>query len=458
MMRTLLQILAAVAWFAVVFVVGFHLFFPSDAALQRIRWEVGQRSGGDWTLEAASASPWRVTGLALSDARLLSVEKKRPVRRSRIQKDDAAEPPVDPPGATATPVLTFDRLAGRLRLGSILHATPDIGFAADLYGGDVTGHARVADDRTVLAFDLDGVDLSRVPIGGKTWKVEAEGEVRARAEFDIDAEETRGSTGTFRLVMDDLVLRSGNVAGVTLPSDTIFTKAILAIEIKDGKGAVTEGTFASSLFDATLDGDITLNKRFTRSRLRLELTLTLQESLDALVRILPTARDARDEEGTYHFVVSGTLSSPRIRGNYNRKVSPTRRIPMGRSGFDEGSGPGFQPGMEFENGPMDDDQRRQEREERLKERRERLKERRETSRRTEGVPQDGDEGPRTRRPLDRMEDEPDDRREREDYPPDDEDLPPDDEDLPPEEGRYPPPYPEEFPPFEEQGDLPPFEE
>ncbi|MBN1336866.1 MAG: type II secretion system protein GspN [Deltaproteobacteria bacterium] len=454
MIRTVLHVLAAAAWSVAVFLVGLHLFFPSEAALERIRWEVDQRSGGEWALEAAEASPWRLVGLSLSDVRILSIEKKRASRRSRIRTEEEEEPPE----ATAKPILSLDRLAARLRISSLLRRTPDIGFAADLYGGEVSGHARVSQDRTVLAFEVDDVDLARVPIGGKTWTVDAEGEVKMEVDLDLDPKDTRASEGSLKLWVNDLAIRSGNVAGMNLPENTTFTRASLAVDLKNGKGSVTEGVFASSLGEAEVDGDLTLNRKLTRSRLRLELTLTLQDTIDDLLQILPAARNARDDEGTYHFVISGTLLNPSIRGNHNRNVRPSRRIEGRMPGFEPGPQPEFGPGFGDQKAP--DDDRRREREERLKERRERLKQRRDAEQRDRGMPEDALDGPRMRRPAD-WEDE-------EDLPPMEE---PDDRMLPEyeEDERYPeeePPYPEEGmefpqwpeaqpPPMEEMDGMPP---
>jgi hypothetical protein len=59
------------------------------------------------------------------------------------------------------------------------------------------------------------------------------------------------------------------ISGHQWPSAAISGHQVLAFEAHDGKLEVTEGAFESSTLDATVSGDITLNKRLARSRLRL---------------------------------------------------------------------------------------------------------------------------------------------------------------------------------------------
>jgi hypothetical protein len=58
MMRKLLMVLAGAAWFVFLFLATFVMTFPSDAVIERLRYEVSERSGGQYSLELSDVGPW----------------------------------------------------------------------------------------------------------------------------------------------------------------------------------------------------------------------------------------------------------------------------------------------------------------------------------------------------------------------------------------------------------------
>ena len=172
------------------------------------------------------------------------------------------------------------------------------------------------------------------------------------------------------------MLNSANVAGFDLEESGSFDKAEFVLEIEDGKAKVKKGELEGELLELELSGDITLNKKFDRSRLRMKAEFTLAEHLDNLVKLLPGAKEARRDDGMYHFNISGTVLNPSFRAERERRsTSRTKRSDTPLDG-----GPAMLPGgLGGADDDMDADERRTQREDRIRERRERLAERREAA-------------------------------------------------------------------------------
>lgn len=335
MIRKILTGAGYVAWGAIVFAAGIYLFFPSSLAVKRLAWEVSERTDGNWQIQAESAKPWRLTGLSLDEVDVFKIK-----------------------GENATRLVHLDDANARIRLLPLISLTPDIGFDIDLYDGNIQGH--IAPTKAIDAeVFVEEVNLGKIPLVGDNWELDLGGKLKSEIELALDAEDTKKSTGKIDFEIINLVVNSGKIAGFDLPADTQFEQAVLSLRLKDGKAKVQKGEFVSELIKLTIDGVITLNKDFLRSRLRLDLVCTFDESIDSMAKVF--LKDARSPDGKYTFQVTGTIERPNFRSKSSRKPvkrSTTRPAPV--AGGDVES----------------IDERERLREERIKERRERLKARR----------------------------------------------------------------------------------
>jgi len=238
--------------------------------------------------------------------------------------------------------------------------------------------------------------------------------------------------------------------GFDLPSEQKFTEARIAFKVEEGKAKVTEGRLVGDLLDATFEGEITLNKKIIRSRPRITVVFTVAETFDNLLKLAPGPRDARDDEGKYHYLVTGTLEHPRF---YADRAKTGRRSHTDRGTTVRSPALGGGAVEDAEEAGTTDDERKASREERIRERRERLKERRDRMR--QGQDEGAEPGPRGGRtpedgpPMDEppMDQQPY-RRPREEHV---QQVPP--EDYPPEDRMEPERNPQEEDPYpEEEGD------
>lgn len=429
-MRVLGIGLSALATFVVVFLLAAWVHFPGEAARDRLSWELQEATDGAWLLQAADARPWRL-GLALEDVVLF----KRETKRRRATEEEPTP---------ALPVLRLEELAVRARLLPLLRGDRSAAFAMDVYGGELDGDVSVNDTRRRLRVEGGGIDLSRIPLEGDEWSIEATGLLGVEGDLSLGVEDVKTSTGLLRIEVTDLVFQQATIMGMTL-EPTPFSEAVLAFDVKDGKAEVTQGRFSSEPVDITVKGEISLNKALERSRLKLELEVRFSEQFDTLARMAPDLKAARDEDGVYHFKVSGTLSSPRLREDRlvsrNRTLSPSR-LGGAAAGDDEGDAGSADESEE------DAEERRAKRRERIAERRQRMLDRRENKEGFDepGLPplpgelrelQEGGDAPRAldRRPFGDREEVVDvELGEQGGDPAFDEEPLPGDEELPPDEG------------------------
>ncbi len=359
------------------FLVGLHVHFPSEAALARLRYEIQDRSREEWGLTATDLDLYMLTGVSLDDATLYKVKKSRFRRRSEDEKP-----------AEITEFLRAESLVARLQLLPLLRGGTMVDFDADLYGGTLSGEA--GEVGNIMRFAAQGrdIDLANMPMSGDDWSADLTGRLVLDADLSINRESYKESEGSFRIAAQELALVSGEFSGFKL-EPMKFTDSVLAFEIDNGVAKVTEGRFASDLLEATITGDITLNKDFKRWRLRLNVVVTLNEALDKLARFAPAMSDARAEDGAYHFIMAGTPGLARLRPDRlgaKGGAGPGIAGPGAFGGPERGQngmpGPGDEPmGPEMmDEGPTSNeeltaDERRQRRLERIRKARERRKQR-----------------------------------------------------------------------------------
>ena len=118
---------ASVLWAGVVFFVGLHFAFPSEAAKQRLRYEVESRSNQQWTFDATELSAWRLTGVSAKDLTVYKVAR-------RVRGGDEPTP--------ATPYAHADRFSARVEILPLVFSflkTKRIDYKTTVFGSDVTG-------------------------------------------------------------------------------------------------------------------------------------------------------------------------------------------------------------------------------------------------------------------------------------------------------------------------------
>lgn len=375
----------AVGWAALCFTLALHASFPSDAARQRIQFEVDRGSAGAYALDMSGVSPWRFTGLSLSDVQVLG---RAPGGRPRAaSKEDA------PPDDMKELKLQASRVSARLRLLPLLTGARSVAVSADLYDGTLDGHITQDGSQWKVSILAEELDLSQYPFEGESWSADVGGRLRVRSNLTLDQEDINNSSGRFRVAVDNLTFDNASVMGLTLGQAT-FSEAVLALVVDSGRANVEKGSFVSELVTIGVSGYVQLNQDIGRSRLNLDLDVKLAEELDNLAKIAPGLKGARDADGTYNFVCSGTLNRPSCREDRVRSRTGSASAP--RSTTEDGPDDELIDGIDAPDAdPAEAEARRRAREERIRERRQRILDRRAEREATEKVePLDGEDLPR----------------------------------------------------------------
>ncbi|MFT5681914.1 MAG: type II secretion system protein N, partial [Myxococcota bacterium] len=175
MIKTIAMGAGASVWGLAVFGIALHVHFPEESLIERVRWQVEEGSGGAWLLDAEGASPYRMTGVSLSDVTLFKAEKKR-----RRRGDD------DTPAA-ASPFLRSESVSVRAKPLSLLTGSQAASFSADLYSGEVSGDVSMSEDVTAIDAVAEDIDLNLIPFSGETWSIDAAGKLKLDVDMAINS-------------------------------------------------------------------------------------------------------------------------------------------------------------------------------------------------------------------------------------------------------------------------------
>jgi type II secretion system protein N len=265
------------------------------------------------------------------------------------------------------------RVDARVRLIPLISGNVFGELEAELYQGTLAGELGFIDSKYMIDMVAKNLDLSLYPFEGEDWNADVIGLMDLAVDMQVDPEEIKDATGDIELDIDGLIMRSLTLSGFTI-DEAVFSEAVLKLDVHDGQAEVKKGSFIADMIEATIDGKITLSSPLERSRLKLTLKLRLEDDLDSLAKLLPGMKSARDEGGTYHFMVSGTVERPRFREDRlaARKRKGATSIP------DPSDRATARPPVRTLGGPSGDldedaEERKKLREERIAERREQMR-------------------------------------------------------------------------------------
>lgn len=462
MIRRIVHIGVGAIYGGVVFLGGLHLFFPDDAVLERLRYEVSERSANAWAISAADLDLWHMTGFSFDDLKLLKTTRppykpsarraiKKPIGEENFDGEDEAVPVADEPASTedtiqAEEIFSASHAGVRLRLLPLLIGRISAKYDIALADGQVTGTYTRTPSTQKLSLELDDIDLAKMPLEGKTLDLDLKGKMLGSLDLDLNAKDPTKSTGEGSISFKNLTLLGGKISGLEIKQEGNFTKAEVRFEVSDGKAKIVQGEITGDILQAQLEGEVTLSKKFSRSRLRIPVSFTVTEDLDKLLALVPGSKDAKDEQGNWHYLLSGTIEHPRFKPDRIRRggtaTSRAARAPIEDEierpapGVLDRPGDGPRVGRPGDVGKMTPEERRKLREERMRERRERMRSRREAA--ADGEPADG-KRPRVPPETDAELDDP--RFEEQDFPRVDRFEPP----MPPEDVDF-----RQVPPDEEE--------
>lgn len=280
--------------------VGMTLTSPAEAVGQRLAHELQRASGGGWTMTYREATPWRLSGIALTEVRLQT-------------SPAAGEPTLLPLQAVRLRLRLLPLLLGRL------------GVSGELVGGGGRLAATVAQGRErslQVEVAADNLDLANPPWLAPLVGLPVGGRLGGRGELAWEGE-LRRCTGQLQARIGGLQIGPGAVAGVVLPT-IAFGDVAWASELKDGRLSVPELRQEGGNLRLRGSLGVQLRQPFSLSTLQ---ACTMLRAEPAFLASNPKIRSAlqlaemqlkRDAEGFLHLPLAGTLGAPKVAGGLCR--------------------------------------------------------------------------------------------------------------------------------------------
>ena len=317
------------AWFFFIFILSLYLTFPISAVKAKVtdgaevalgRGKQG-RHGTDPVVQIGHLELWRLSGLAF---------KHMQVQLASTTPDPGAQ-------------LDIDELRLRVGLFSLLSGAPAVHFEADLYGGEVEGDLVFADEKAAqqtfgvlkamasgkldpaaaiesLALHIDGVSLDRAPAIMAAVGLPLTGEVNLDVDLSLGPEAAKKGSGEIVVDVKGLSVGPGSkkipmFGELTVPlvdAGTLSGKIVF----ENGKGKTQKLVLNGRDVKAELNGDITLAKKLTMSRLNLPGWLKIEEKFfnenpkfKAFYDFPGPHKKAMDKDKRMHFTLRGTLKN-----------------------------------------------------------------------------------------------------------------------------------------------------
>lgn len=270
------------------FVVCIYLTFPWDDAKGRALAEVSRATGAK--ISATKLEPSWVTGVHAEGV--------------KIQLPNGDDP------------IELAELDARAHLLALI--TGGVGAHVELPIAKGKIEADFEDGKTGTTVDatIEGVELALVPGFADAVGVPLSGIVDADIELELSKEDVQKSTGLIKLEGSGLeLLEGGKVSGFPVPA-LALGDLDWSIPVKSGKLLFEKQELKGENVELILDGQITLNKDFSRSVLNLVVafkpTPAFLKKEPILGALLQNIRTAKGSDGFYSYAMTGSIKHPRF--------------------------------------------------------------------------------------------------------------------------------------------------
>jgi len=319
----LMPVLGYPAFFLVCFIGSLYLTFPMGLLKGRILEELTRavnqgRSPGQYgkpgRVTAESVDLWRLSGVSFKDLTIYPVTTN-------------PDPPIP---------YHVDSLNVRVQLFPLLRKLAEISFQVRAYEGDVDGEIILTGEgfREVKSIKAtaDGLAWGELEVVKEKLKVPTAGTLGGDVELLL-GKDAKDWTGTIKLRGQGLSVGPGELqvpafGTLTLPL-VDMGKLDGDIKINEGKSGGPPITLAGRDIQGQLDAPLALksafeNSQFTNGALVFKLAeefLKTNPKFQTVVDFAPPLKNARDEEGVFHYRLKGSIKSPDVKPDKSAKIS-----------------------------------------------------------------------------------------------------------------------------------------
>jgi type II secretion system protein N len=294
-MRALMWIVGGFFWGIAVFFVTFFLTFPSKTVSERLRYEIPNLLGRDYSGEIGSVRPWWI-GLSANDIKLY----KAPGRGESEEEGPQL-------------VALLGNLRMRVSPWSMMRRAPYVSGSVTLTEGEMDYAIGTAvDQRSNIALSDLVLGAEAMPLGDLFLLVPgltATGSGAIDLEVDLHAGEDgmRDATGHISLSgtglsLSDIELPTVGALGIEVP----ISELALTADVAEGVANITTGKLESEIATVAVSGNVTLRDPIDRSAVDIQIVLSdLGEALAPFAGFMSAAKES---DGNYHYSCRGVLS------------------------------------------------------------------------------------------------------------------------------------------------------
>jgi type II secretion system protein N len=340
--RLALRWVGYVAAYLTVLVLFFYLTFPFEQLKRRIitayAGTLSSPANGHLEIDDLSWS-WAFPGVVAHGVRMVSIE-----------------PATTSDSEAKTKVITLERLAARFSPLMWLFGTNEVSFSATGMGGDVNGSFSSSSKGREYTVELHDVSPGQLPMIAQTIGLPLAGTVNGEVQLVLPEGKAAMAQGDVSFTMDNLEIGDGKAKirnTLALP-----TAQVGKLELK---ASITSGQLKLDLLkaagpDLALEGEgkVRLNDKLQQStadlvvsfgftdryRMKSDVTKALLgepgSAVPSLFDMDPTLKRAKRPDGSYNFLMTGTLdrlhfipTTQSVGSQRNAPTSPaaTRKTP-----------------------------------------------------------------------------------------------------------------------------------
>ncbi len=309
-------------FFLTCFLVSLYLTFPMDVVKPRIVEELTRQLnarknpgpyGKPGRILVNDLTLWRVTGIQMTGVTVFDV----------TTDPDPASP------------IELDKVQARVGILGLLRKTLNITFNVEAYDGTASGNVVLAGEGfrelKLLKAEADGISWGKIAVIRDKLKVPTAGHVGGDVDLTL-GKDIKEAKGVIHLRGEGLGLGPGEVnvpafGALTLPK-VDMGKLTGEITVADGKTAGPPITLVGQDVQAAADVPTQLKTPVDNSPLNGMFQFKLSEAFlksnpkyATVFDLTPQLKNARDEEGVFHFRLKGVLARPDARPDRGAKIN-----------------------------------------------------------------------------------------------------------------------------------------
>lgn len=292
-----------------------RLTFPYEMLKERLVSEFNQ-SQKDRHLEIQEMSGHFLSGVEAMGVKLTSTLPKAPGEEG------------GPPDSLIIDELTISVSPIGYLLGSL-----SVDYSAEVGGGEVVGVFRQSEEEASSQLSLEDVDISSLTILSGIIGLPMSGVLSGEVDLVLPERKIQKAEGKFDLAISALAVGDGKakIRGTIALPKLNAGDLVLKGDVKAGQLEVTEFGAVGPDFELSSTGKIRLREPFDRSAADLDVGFKFKEAyrnkndltkgifgspdgkIPGLFDMDPQVRQAKGEDGSYHYRVSGMLVKPSFR-------------------------------------------------------------------------------------------------------------------------------------------------